>query len=46
MSPTDPIHAAIARHRAAYNAYQVAPEGKPSMVANDDYADATDANAA
>ncbi|MCJ2005626.1 hypothetical protein [Methylobacterium sp. J-092] len=39
----DPIHAAIQRHRAAYDAYQVAPEGKASMVALDDYDAATEA---
>ncbi|TXN73452.1 hypothetical protein [Methylobacterium sp. WL6] len=39
----DPIHAAIQRHRAAYDAYQIAPEGKASVVANDDYDAATDA---
>ncbi|MCJ2112838.1 hypothetical protein MKK64_16765 [Methylobacterium sp. E-025] len=38
----DPIHGAIERHRAAYDAYQVAPEGEASMVANDDYDAATD----
>ncbi|MFK5600623.1 hypothetical protein ACFZ8E_27125 [Methylobacterium sp. HMF5984] len=39
----DPIHAAIQRHRAAYEAYQVAPEGKASVIASDDYDAATDA---
>ena len=39
----DPIHAAIQRHRAAYDAYQVAPEGKASVIASDDYDAATDA---
>lgn len=39
----DPIHAAIERHRTAYDAYQVAPEGEASMIANDDYDTATDA---
>ena len=39
----DPIHAAIQRHRTAYDAYQVAPEGEASVVANDDYDAATDA---
>ena len=34
---SDPIFAAIVVHRAAYNAYQVAPEGKASLIANDDY---------
>ena len=42
-STADPIHAAIERHRAAYDAYQVAPEGEASMIANDDYDAATDA---
>ncbi|TXN34147.1 hypothetical protein FV232_23715 [Methylobacterium sp. WL30] len=40
---SDPIHAAIKRHRAAYEAYQVAPEGVASMIASDDYDAATDA---
>ncbi|TXN61881.1 hypothetical protein FV230_22880 [Methylobacterium sp. WL6] len=39
----DPIHAAIQRHRAAYDANQVAPEGKTSVIASDDYDAATDA---
>lgn len=39
----DPIHAAIERHRAAYDAYQVAPEGAPSIEANDEYDAASDA---
>ncbi|TXM88194.1 hypothetical protein FV222_28150 [Methylobacterium sp. WL103] len=39
----DPIHAAIQRHRTAYDAYQVASEGEASMIANDDYDAATDA---
>ena len=39
----DPIHAAIRRHRAAYDTYQVAPEGKASMEANDEYDAASDA---
>lgn len=39
----DPIHAAIARHRAAYDAYQVAPEGRPSIEANDEYDAASEA---
>ena len=39
----DPIHAAIARHRAAYDAYQVAPEGIASIEANDEYDAASDA---
>lgn len=39
----DPIHAAIERHRAAYDAYQVAPEGRPSVIANDEYDAASEA---
>ena len=39
----DPVHAAILRHRTAYDAYQVAPEGEASMIASDDYDAATDA---
>ena len=39
----DPIHAAIARHRAAYDAFQVAPEGRPSLETNDEYDAASDA---
>ena len=39
---SDPIFAAIAAHRAAYDAYQVAPEGKASIIANDDYDAASD----
>ncbi|WP_246696858.1 hypothetical protein [Methylobacterium planeticum] len=39
----DPIHAAIARHRAAYDAFQVAPEGILSIEANDEYDAASDA---
>ncbi len=39
----DPIHVAIARHRAAYDAYQVALEGAPSIEANDEYDAASDA---
>lgn len=39
----DPIHAAIERHRAAYEAYQVAPEGTPSVIANDEYDAASEA---
>jgi hypothetical protein len=40
---SDPIHAAIQRHRTAYDAYQVAPEGKASVIASDDYDAATEA---
>ena len=32
----DPIHAAIERHRTAYGAFQVAPEGDEALFANDD----------
>lgn len=39
----DPIHAAIQRHRAAYDAYQGAPEGTPCVIANDEYDAASDA---
>lgn len=39
----DPILAAVQRHCAAYDAYQVAPEGNPSLVANDEYDAATEA---
>ena len=39
----DPIHTAIQRHRAAYDAYQVAPEGYASVEANDEYDAASDA---
>ena len=42
-STADPIHAAIERHRTAYGAYQIAPEGEASVIANDDYDAATDA---
>ncbi len=38
---TGPIVAAIARHRAAYDAYQVAPEGAASIEANDEYDEAS-----
>lgn len=39
----DPIHAAIERHRAAYDAFQVALEGEAALFAEDDYDAATDA---
>ena len=39
----DPIHAVILRHRTAYDAYQVAPEGAASIEANDEYDAASDA---
>ncbi|MCJ2080161.1 hypothetical protein [Methylobacterium sp. J-090] len=37
------VHVAIMRHRAAFDAYQSAPEGAAAMVANDDYDAATEA---
>ncbi|MDP4027217.1 hypothetical protein Q8W71_32095 [Methylobacterium sp. NEAU 140] len=40
LPAADPIHAAIVRHRAAY---QVAPEGRPSVEANDEYDAASEA---
>lgn len=43
MPAEDPIHAAIARHRAAYDAFQVAPEGTPSVEASNEYDAASDA---
>ena len=39
----DPIHTAIQRHRAAYDAFQVAPEGYASVEANDEYDAASNA---
>jgi hypothetical protein len=39
----DPIHAAIERHRTAYDAFQVAPEGDASLEAEDAYDAASDA---
>lgn len=45
--PADPIHAAIKRHRAAYDAFQVAPDETAdlgsALAAEDDYTAATDA---
>lgn len=38
----DPILAAIQRHRAAFDAFQIAPEGAASLVANDEYDAATE----
>jgi hypothetical protein len=35
MSTSDPIHAAIADHRQAWDAFQVAPEGEDTILAND-----------
>lgn len=32
----DPIHAAISRHRAAWSEFQFAPEGEPSLQAEDE----------
>lgn len=40
---SDPIQAAIVRHRSAYDAYQTAPEGQASVIANDEYEAATEA---
>lgn len=40
---SDPIHTLIERHRAAYDAFQVAPEGKLSLIASDDYDAASEA---
>ncbi|TXN51699.1 hypothetical protein FV241_29965, partial [Methylobacterium sp. WL2] len=37
------IHTIIERHRAAYDAYQVAPEGPARIEANDEYDAASDA---
>ena len=42
-TPTDPIQAAIERHRAAYDAFQIAPEGEAALIASDDYDAATQA---
>jgi hypothetical protein len=36
-----PIQAAIAAHRAAYDAFQIAPEGRASEHASDAYSDAS-----
>ncbi|SFH04839.1 hypothetical protein [Methylobacterium gossipiicola] len=41
--PPDPIHAAIADHRQAWNAFQVAPEGEDTILANDAMSEALDA---
>ena len=38
---TSPVHAVIAAHRAAYEAYQVAPEGTASEHASDAYDEAS-----
>jgi hypothetical protein len=38
----DPIFSAIQRHRTAYDAFQVAPEGEASEEAEDDYDAASD----
>lgn len=39
----DPILSAVQRHRAAFDAFQVAPEGAASLIANDEYDAATEA---
>jgi len=39
----DPIHALIERHRATYDAFQIAPEGDASLRAEAAYDDASDA---
>lgn len=39
----DPILVAIQRHRAAFDAFQVAPEGTASLIVNDEYDAATEA---
>lgn len=41
LPATSPVHAAIAVHRAAYEAFQVAPEGKASEHASDAYDEAS-----
>ncbi len=42
MTEPDPILAAIATHRAAYDAFQVAPDGKASILAEEAYREAGD----
>ncbi|SFV06200.1 hypothetical protein SAMN02799631_04371 [Methylobacterium sp. 174MFSha1.1] len=42
MTQTDPILAAITAHRAAYDAFQVAPEGDASILADEAYREAGD----
>ncbi len=41
LPAVSPVHAAIAAHRAAYDAFQVAPEGKESEHASDAYDEAS-----
>lgn len=41
LPAASPVHAAIAAHRAAYDAYQIAPEGKASEHASDAYDEAS-----
>lgn len=43
MTAPDPIHAAIAGHREAWDAFQVAPEGEDTILANDALFEALDA---
>ncbi len=40
LPAVSPVHAAIAAHRAAYDAFQIAPEGKASEHASDAYDEA------
>ncbi len=40
LPAVSPVHAAITAHRAAYDAFQVAPEGTASEYASDAYSDA------
>ncbi|WP_053221088.1 hypothetical protein [Methylobacterium indicum] len=42
MNTPDPILAAIATHRAAYDAFQVAPDGEASILAEEAYREAGD----
>ncbi|WP_345819896.1 hypothetical protein ABC766_27070 [Methylobacterium fujisawaense] len=43
MIAVSPLHAAIAAHRAAYDAFQIAPEGEDSELASCELLDALDA---
>jgi len=43
MIAVSPVHAAISAHRAAYDAFQAAPEGEDSELANCEMLDALDA---
>lgn len=43
MIAVSPLHAAISAHRAAYDAFQIAPEGEDSELANCEMLDALDA---